>query len=283
MSYYDEKWDCFRFAVKTGIKSLLCGHVLIGLKQLLFPISYWRFPVFNITLKNIKREKPIKILDIGSPKLLSLYLAIQCGNMVYATDLQDQEIFSRFYKHFLDHKQTKKSQYVVEYQDARALTYPDEFFDVVYSLSVLEHIPDDGDKEAAREIGRVLKKRGKAIIEIPFADSPRNEYMSKNIYDRQYIGKPIFYQRHYDEKTVFSRLVNESGLELEKTVLTMEKAAFEKYWMRVPKYFRIPFLWLEPFFSNLNHYFCNLEDWQRMKETRVSKKGMNITLVLRKN
>jgi len=96
MSLIGKDWDCFKFGIKTGINSILSRHYLIGLKQLFFPISYWRFPIFNIALDNIEREKSIRILDIGSPKLLSLYLAIEYGHIVYATDLQDQEIFNRY-------------------------------------------------------------------------------------------------------------------------------------------------------------------------------------------
>ena len=87
-------WDCYRFGIKTGIKSVMKGNGVIGFKQSMFPISYWRFPIFGIVLDNLRRKGRGTILDIGSPKLLSLYLAIECKWVVYATDLQDQQIFS---------------------------------------------------------------------------------------------------------------------------------------------------------------------------------------------
>ena len=45
------------------------------------------------------------------------------------------------------------------------LPYPDDFFDLVLSHEVLEHVQDD--YAAAAEIARVLKPRGRAIIFVP--------------------------------------------------------------------------------------------------------------------
>src|SRR3712207_8939918 len=49
-------------------------------------------------------------------------------------------------------------------------------FTKVYSISVLEHIPDDGDTRCAAEIGRVLAPGGTAVLTVPFAPTSRDEY-----------------------------------------------------------------------------------------------------------
>lgn len=46
--------------------------------------------------------------------------------------------------------------------DAEKLDFPDESFDVVYSHGVLHHTPDTA--QAVREVHRVLKKGGRAIV-----------------------------------------------------------------------------------------------------------------------
>lgn len=276
-------WDCYIFAIKIGIRSILRRHYLIGLKQMLFPVSYWRFPIFNVVLNNIERDKKIRILDIGSPKLLSLYLAIQCVHTVYATDLQDSDIFMRYNIHFRDYNPDIVENYIVEYQDARSLKYENEYFDVVYSISVLEHIPGNGDIAAMKEIRRVLKNEGKAIIEVPFTKEAKDEYMMQDIYDRSYIGEPVFYQRHYDKNTIRARLIDESKMHVEKIIITEERLPFEKYWSCVPNYLKIPFLWMEAIVSRMNHITRSYENVNGLEKAKYIYNGMNATLVLVKN
>ena len=183
----------------------------------------------------------------------------------------------------MDFKLKSNDRYIVEFQDARCLKYPDGYFDLVYSISVIEHIPGDGDKEAVNEIRRVLKRKGKAIIEVPFAKMASDEYLKKDIYDRRYLSEPVFYQRHYDKKTIVSRLIDESKMDLENMIITIEKTPFEKYWSYVPKFLKIPFLWIEAVVSSMNHVSFVFESCQEMEKGRFENKGMNVTLILRKN
>jgi hypothetical protein len=86
-------------------------------------------------------EIRVRALDASSPKLLSLMLASPTENKVYATDLNDALIFSRW-RPFT--RALGLKNYGVEYQDARQLKYADEFFDLVFSISVIERIPGRG-------------------------------------------------------------------------------------------------------------------------------------------
>lgn len=47
--------------------------------------------------------------------------------------------------------------------------FPDEHFDCVVSIDVLEHLPQD--QPFLRELGRVLKKDGRAVVTVPNGDS----------------------------------------------------------------------------------------------------------------
>ena len=55
--------------------------------------------------------------------------------------------------------------HVMERMDITRISYPDETFDVVYCSHVLEHVPDD--RQALRELRRVLKRTGWAILLVP--------------------------------------------------------------------------------------------------------------------
>lgn len=55
----------------------------------------------------------------------------------------------------------------VIYADATDLSFKDESFDLVIGNHIMEHIPDD--RKAMKEIWRVLKKGGQAILQVPFS------------------------------------------------------------------------------------------------------------------
>lgn len=52
--------------------------------------------------------------------------------------------------------------------DITSLPFSDKSFSTIICVHVLEHIPDD--RKAMREIHRVLKPEGKAILQIPFGE-----------------------------------------------------------------------------------------------------------------
>ena len=61
-----------------------------------------------------------------------------------------------------------------------------------------------------------------------------------------------YFQRVYNEESVYKRLIEPSGLEVEQIEYFGEtKYNFTKYWQKIPALFRIPFLWARPIFSKL--------------------------------
>lgn len=53
----------------------------------------------------------------------------------------------------------------MEQMDITNIRHPDESFDVIYCSHVLEHVPDD--RQAMRELRRVLKQDGWAVLLVP--------------------------------------------------------------------------------------------------------------------
>ncbi len=115
-------------------------------------------------LQNIPQRKDLLILDLGcveSP--LPLYLA-SLGYNILGLDYRNYPYFHpnlRFVR-----------------ANALQLPFKEEIFDIVISVSTLEHIglgyyedptmDGDSDFKVVREIYRVLKKKGLAIITLPF-------------------------------------------------------------------------------------------------------------------
>jgi SAM-dependent methyltransferase len=98
-----------------------------------------------------------------------------------------------------------------EVQDGRALSYDDATFDAAFCVSVLEHIPDEGDSLTIRELVRVVKPGGLVIFTTPYALEHRDTFVKQTVYDRQFEGRPIFFERHYDARTLKTRLLDASS------------------------------------------------------------------------
>lgn len=274
------------FGIVLGFCSILNGHFKIGIKRLLHPVGYWRYPIFNLIKKKLKNKNDIKILDIGSPKLLALYLSIIKGYEIYATDIQDPEIYSVWKSYYTDFfnciKNKKKTFYKTEFQDGRKLSYPDHYFDFVYSVSVLEHISESGDSLAIKEIERVLKCGGSAIIEVPFAKKRYDTYINQEVYGKKYSGTPVFYQRHYDKDTIYSRIINPlKKLYVKDINIYSERLPFERVISKLPLIFQVPILFVSPLLSFVNHRKISY-DLIKMDPEKIRDNAMDIVIHFKK-
>ena len=211
----------FMYGMRLGLRGLLHARVSRAvLKNLLIPVNYWRNLEFKIVLDALNPSAEDRILDIGSPKLLPLYIADRFQSEIYTTDIVDY--FKNDYDFFRRISGIPESRFHTSVADGRSLPFPDNHFSKVFSISVIEHIPGDGDMECMTQIGRILENGGTAVITVPFATNSRLEYKSASEFywaskseDTTNKGR-IFYQRRYSEEDLFTRLIRPSGLELQR-------------------------------------------------------------------
>lgn len=112
----------------------------------------WYFLIYEkkmkIILRIIQRLHGKKILDCG------------CGEGVLVEEFRskgyDIEGIDKNYE----------SEFVKK-GDITSINYPDNYFDVVLVLDVLEHLPYNEQYKALNEIKRILKDRGVMILSIP--------------------------------------------------------------------------------------------------------------------
>jgi SAM-dependent methyltransferase len=234
-----------------GLRVILAGGFKEGARILIAPTGYWRvFPNAYVDREFSKYKDP-RVLDVGSPKVLSLLLAGRTANRLFATDLEDRKIFSRYGK---TAQLLGYGNYVPELQDARAQPYPDESFDLIYSISVIEHIPEDGDTRALEECRRLLHPGGTLVVEVPYRREARTIMAS---YDSRgdSAEDPMFYERHYDAASLEERL-QVDGLELSERLILGETLPFDP-WIavpRLPRWVRFLLLPLEPPVAFLNYW-----------------------------
>jgi SAM-dependent methyltransferase len=170
----------YRFGLRLGILNLFRNRFGLGLKTtvglLTQPInSHWRFAEYHFlgsgiqdALTRCDRAKATRILDVGSPKCFGMYLAHHFAVEAHLTDI-DAPTVREAECLWGGAKRKARGSVQLSRQDARSLGYPDGCFDVVFSMSVVEHIEGrEGDSQAIREMVRVLKPGGTLAVSVPF-------------------------------------------------------------------------------------------------------------------
>lgn len=181
-----------------------------GLYRLLVPLEPWRF----YELARVARE-PFAgdCLDVSSPKLLPSLLQAEGQGRWVAIDLLADEVARwRVLDADLD----------LRVEDARALSFPDASFDAVACVSVIEHIPGEGDAAAMAEMWRVLRPGGVLHLTTNVGSRPGEVRTARVVYDtegpsaRAHDDAPdasggdaggVFFERRYSAETLESRLL----------------------------------------------------------------------------
>lgn len=223
-------WDSYKigFRISPGLPDDLPPDILRNRgnakKLLLFfyhlvhritPIDYVRCREFSFSLEAMGKHMPPprNILDISSPKLLPLTFAKSLkDSFVYSIDLLENEVA------FVEsaRRRLQLNNLTCERMDARSLRFPDNSFDLITSISVLEHIAPEkgGEVSAVKEMHRVLSPKGIAIITVPFSWSSFAEYKKGTVYERNaHRDDRQFFQRIYDLHTLGESILTASPME----------------------------------------------------------------------
>jgi len=184
------------------------------------PMNYVRMIELPLTVILLDLEKGSRILDISSPKLLSLYLGTNGFLDITISDVEDY-----FVEDFEIYVNEFRFSPLIKTFDATNIPFEDSSFDCVFSVSVLEHVPDDGDREIAKEVARILKPDGTFVITCPASRRYSEEWLKKrNFYWSSKIREDgrVFFQRRYDERSIKERFAN-IGFEIEDIIFIAEK------------------------------------------------------------
>ena len=134
----------------------------------------WEYAMLALFLEDVGRlTEETEVLGVAAGNEEALYwLANRVGRVV-ATDIYGEGAFvgREAAVSMLDDPTAhapypyREDRLDVRYMDGRSLEFPDESFDVVYSLSSIEHFGSPHDvARASAEIGRVLRPGGHAFI-----------------------------------------------------------------------------------------------------------------------
>ena len=168
-----------------------------GVYRLLVPLEPWRY----YELGRVARE-PFAgdCLDVASPKLLASHLAARGRGRWTAIDLFAEEIERwRELDPALD----------LRVADARALPFADGSFDAVVCVSVIEHVPGEGDAQAMAEIWRVLRPGGVLHLTTNVAARSHDVMVDRPVYGEAsaVVGGRVFFERRYSARDLARRLL----------------------------------------------------------------------------
>lgn len=156
------------------------------------PIDAVRYIEFAYIKKFIEANKlkDLKVLDLSSPYILSYILSKH--NTVIKTDIDSSE------RKFIKENDTL----FFRIEDATALTFKDNTFNLVYSISVIEHIYEKYI-DAIIEMLRVVTPGGFVYITFPVSNEYKEEWVKGAVYEMQHKqdGK-TFFQYRFDESSV---------------------------------------------------------------------------------
>jgi cyclopropane fatty-acyl-phospholipid synthase-like methyltransferase len=161
-------WDLHLFELWLGARTLPSAPIA-GLKCMVLPVEYIRCAGTRYILHHLDVRAGQRVLDIGSPKLLLVFLAARLRAEVHATDLVDY--FFQTYN--VDARLAigrERNRYHMASEDLRTLTCPSAHFERVFSISAIEHIPDGGDTRAIQEIAWVLAPGGIVCLTVLWSD-----------------------------------------------------------------------------------------------------------------
>jgi SAM-dependent methyltransferase len=229
-----EQGQYYRFGLKIGLANLFCNGWNLGIKKTLGkifqPVNFYsRFPeyfYFEQALAalwiNQPAGKEIRILDVGSPKLFGLYLAYHYPVKIWLTDFNILNIDEYcLLWGTLSEKAAGKIEFGI--QDGRRLTFPDQMFDGVYAMSVIEHINGNtGDGEACAEMLRVLRPGGRLTVSVPFGSCYVEQQCRglKGAVEKVTDNLLYFFQRIYDPRSFIYRLSEPLQPQLDDQQLT---------------------------------------------------------------
>lgn len=209
-----------------ALRMLIGGRYPLPLREIVrllaFPLDSVRYFELDFIWSSLMDVRFQRYLDVSSPRLLPILL-LSARPDVQADllnpdrgDLATTASFLRAAR--LDGRCRLHGSTIA------AARLPSLNFEVITSVSVLEHIPED--KEAVRAMWDHLAPGGRLLLTVPCANEGYEEYVSRDVYGvlRPQADGYTFWQRFYDQRLLEERVFSIAGLPV-RTVVFGEREA----------------------------------------------------------
>ena len=242
----------------------------LGWRQALVRLDYVRRLELGMAVQLLSLPAGSRVLDVASGKSpWPFYLALERYCQVVSFDLSDSV---RWQRSTWEGLRATRGDLAISLQDACLLAFADQTFDVVTAISAIEHVEDDGDARALRQMARVLRPGGALYVTLPY--DPRGGsacYENRRVYGRRYEGMPVFWKRNYDDRMLAERILRPaqaSGLRLREQ-LCFGEPGFNYFNVvytnpRLPVWAKVPVLQITPWASRRFLRLLSADDLRRV-------------------
>jgi SAM-dependent methyltransferase len=164
---------------------------------LFMPMESTLYFEFDFVLKMLAGRPMERYLDVSSPRLIPLYLLDTRSGLtadLLNPDPRDLEETGRFVKFINVHERCTLHRSLIADAPLAPAT-----FDVITSISVLEHIPED--LAAVQQIWNLLKPGGVFVLTVPCMAKASEQYIDRDewgVLSKNSDGH-VFWQRFYDQ------------------------------------------------------------------------------------
>lgn len=237
-----------------GLRLLLREGNLVGAYGLIVaPLDSVRYFEFDFMWSTIKKIKIQSYLDVSSPRLLPLMVVGRTGNLkaeLINPDKNDLPATISLANAFGVADRCQFHGCLIEEAPLKTNS-----FDLITSMSVIEHIPDD--KGAIQKMWDLLKPGGVLMISIPCAAKASEEYTNLNDYELIDTDEDgfVFWQRYYDEELIRQKIYSITGMPRRFQIYGEKKAG--SYHQNVTQKRSDSFYpyWKEPLMMGLQYEF----------------------------
>lgn len=176
---------------------------------IVYPLDSVRYFEFDFMWNTIKRINIQSYLDVSSPRMLPLMIIDREECLVadlINPDKKDLPVTISLARAFGITGRCRFHSSLIEKAPLQS-----ESFDLITSMSVIEHIPDD--KGAIQKMWDLLKPGGVLLISVPCAAKAVEEYTNLNDYELISTDERgfVFWQRYYDESLILKNIYSTTG------------------------------------------------------------------------
>ncbi len=206
---------------------------------LFWPMDSTRYFEFDFVVRAASRESFDEYLDISSPRLLPL-LVMRGRRNAEGTFLNPDR----------EERRCRLRNELIE-----TSPLPQSRFDLITSVSVFEHIPDDS--AALKHTWELLRSGGRLILTLPCAATFSEQYISESPFGLLPADSNgyVFWQRFYDNAALEARIYHVLGRPARSTVFGEKKpGTFQRHASRKRSDPGYPF-WREPISMGRDYEF----------------------------